>query len=127
MTDTKRRIALTRKVSLADLADDWNDCYAVVILASFDEVTEIGSKDFKDMKPIDIVSWELEVVARNFVSGKIMALGVDNTSELVDMTADDLRASTQLVDKLYSVIMGISLDPKGTSKTASSTSAPSNA
>lgn len=113
MADTARRVALTRKVSLADYADGWDDCYAIVTLAGFDEVSEAADNDYSKNTNLENVAYEIEVVKRHFVSGKIRVLGENGQPELVDMTSDDVRASIPIADKLYAVIMGLTLDPKG--------------
>ncbi len=122
-----RVVAATRKVSLADFADGWDECYAIVRLASFAEYTEIAAKDFKGMEQLAILAFEGDTVRSHFVTGKIMVLndaGTDQT--LAEMTADDIDAVPGMADYLYTVIMGMTLDPKALRKAAQDSSAPSN-
>lgn len=109
-----RRVAITRKVSLAEFADGWDDCFAIVTLADFSEMQEIAAKDFKSLTDIEAVGFEIEVVMKHFVSGKINVINDAGQAELVDMVAADVQAGPKIADRLYAVIMGVTLDPKGT-------------
>lgn len=123
MTDAPRRIAATRKVSLADFADDWQDCHAVVRLATLEEFRETTEKDFTALKTSEVIDYEVQFVKDHFVSGRLKELGGD---ELVDMLADDITAVPPLPDYLYTVILGLDIDPKGLRKAAQAMSMPSN-
>lgn len=126
MADTKRVIAATRRVSLGDFADGWDECYAVVRLASFAEYEDVSKTDFTGMNVADTLKHEIEFVKSHFVSGKILVLD-ETTSEssLQNMTKDDVDAIPSLPDYLYTVVMGMNLDPKALKREAQDTSAPS--
>lgn len=121
-----RRVAITKKVSLAEVADGWEECYAVVSLANFNDLTELDATDLDKMKTLDIVKFEIGVVEKHFVSGKILLTQPDGTVALADMLIDDIKSSPRLIDLLYSEIMGLTLDPKDTSKVATNNSAPTS-
>ncbi len=121
--DNKRVVAATRKVSLSEFADDWDDCYAVVRLASYGEYVEVANKDFTDIKQEDALKFEYDFVISHFVSGKILLLGSD---ELQDMAVDDIDAVPGMTDYLYRVSMGMTLDPKVSGKAAQDMSEPSS-
>lgn len=125
----KRTPAVLRKVSLADFSDGWDECYAVVRLASYQEFADFANEDLSSLNNIEKVGKEIEVVKRHFVSGKILVLEDGGSTTLEDMTSDDVAATPKLADYLFSIILGVDLDPKGSSKAAPSSSAsttPSN-
>lgn len=126
MTATKRRPAITRKVDLSDFSDDYQDCYAVVRLADFEEVSKINETDFTVMTNIDALRFGLQIVKQHFVSGKTRLITTDGVGELVDMEASDLGASTEMINSLYLTIMGVTLDPKATTTVATSNDEPTN-
>lgn len=124
MTDQPtRRVAATRKVSLADFNENWTDCYVVLLLADLQEFRDSIAKDWTGALQAEVLDFELDTVKQHFVAGKIRIVGSD---ELVDMEPGDVTAVPELPDYLYSVIMGIDLDPKDLRKAARSTSVPSN-
>lgn len=118
----ERRLANTRKVSLGTFADGWDECYAVVTLADFPTVSEVNGKDIAKMKGIEVLAFEIDVVKKNFISGKVLVLKDDGTSELADMIADDLDTFPNIADILYATVMGVALDPKDTPTAAPSKS-----
>lgn len=111
MTAAKRRIAITRKVSLADVADDWGDAYAVVTLALWHERSEIRGRETPKTDN-EATEFMRSIAKKHFVSGKIPILTDDGTVELSDMTAADLAESEEVISALYLTVMGVTLDPK---------------
>lgn len=127
MADDKRVVAATRKASLSDFADSWEDCYAIVRLASFAEYSDIATKDFKGMPTVEVLKFETDIVQAHFISGKIMVLSEAGTEQVLsDMQKGDIDAVPGMADYLYTVIMGMTLDPKALRKAAQDSSAPSN-
>lgn len=126
MTEVQRRIAITRKVSLADYADGWDDCYAIVTLADFHEKSETQSiKDkITAMTDIEATKFMLDVDMKHFVSGKIQVLDAADTPELVAMKAEDIATSERIISDLYLTIMGVTLDPKATQTTTDTSPTP---
>lgn len=107
-----RRIAITKKVSLASVSDGWDDCYAIIRPATQQDYLDFASSDPEKLAPADQVKLEVNFVKDHFVSGKINVLGAGNQPELVDMEPDDIAASIDLANKLFFEIMGIKYDPK---------------
>jgi hypothetical protein len=116
--------AITRRVDLSEFGDGMDGCYAVVRLRNYQDVQEVRKQDFTK-KDFDTIGYEIGVVKAHFVSGKILRFGSEGKPTLSDMTADDVDASPEIADKLYAVIMGINLDPKGSSTAAPSKGASS--
>lgn len=113
MADSNRHIAITKKVSLADLSEGWDDCYAIVRPATYREYREFADGKIEDLKPSEQLALEMDIVMNHFVSGKIMVLGDDGEAHLEDMNAEDVQESVPLANKLFFEILGIKLDPKG--------------
>lgn len=107
-----RRIAALKKVSLADFAEGWDDCYATVRLATLQDYREITTKDFTGAKNLEVVDYEVQVVKEHFVGGKIRVLNDQGEPELQDMQAEDVECLPGLADHLYIAVLGLNLDPK---------------
>jgi len=99
-------------------------CYAIVRLRSYQDVLEVRKQDFTK-EGFDTIGYEIGVVKDHFVAGKILKFNAEGKPALADMTSDDVDASPEIADKLYAVIMGITLDPKGLSTAAPSKGASS--
>ena len=104
-----RRITITKKVSLAGLADGWDDCYAIVTPADYRTYDELSQLDTSKLTKAEDIKYQMQVVKNHFVEGKIKVWGSD---ELVDMKDDDAEASVDFANLLYIEIMGMKLDPK---------------
>jgi hypothetical protein len=113
MTAPKRRLALTKRVSLANLSEGWDECYAIIRPATYQEYQEFLALDVADMTPADQMKVEIEMVTEHFVSGKILILDAEGESQLEDMKPEDIRASLPLANTLFFEILGVKLDPKG--------------
>lgn len=112
MADQKRRIALTKKISLADLSDGWQDCYAVIRPASYQDYRDFAANDVQAMTNTDQIKLQMDFVKTHFVGGKVMTFADDGSQVLSDMQAADIEESTELSNKLFFEIMGIKIDPK---------------
>lgn len=119
MTQATRKLALVKRVGLADLSEGWEDCYALVRPATYHEYLDFMALDLKDKKPQEKMEAEFDVVTSHFVSGKVKVY-VEGSVEphLVDMTAEDIKVSIPLANKLFSEILGFKLDPKDSDKAA---------
>ena len=115
-----RRLALTKKVSLADLADNWDDCFAIVRLATFAEFVEYSNQKPKKAASVtEKLEPIFKVVETHLVGGKIKVFVEGNDDpQLLDITAEDVRSSLPMANKLAAVILGIKLDPKDSPKAA---------
>lgn len=118
-----RVVAATRKVTLSAFADGWDDCYAVVRLASYQEFVDVANTDFKVMTQQEALKFEADFVKTHFVSGELLLLGSEG---LQKMTAADIDAVPGMTDYLYRVSMGMNLDPKASGEAAPDESEPSN-
>lgn len=117
-----RRLAITKRVSLADVADGWtDDCFAVVTPASYAEYIDFGKLSDAGKTNAELLQYQLKFVKDHFVSGKANFLDDDGKTILDSLTAEDIDASKELADKLFAEMVGVSLDPKALA-TATATS-----
>lgn len=126
MGDASRRITVTKRVSLAQFGEGWDDCYAIVTPANYATYDAISKADIEKMTNAERIMFEMDTVKRHFVSGKIKALNDKGTFELTDMLPGDIEASLELTEALYIAIMGLQLDPKGSSGEAPTGQPPAN-
>lgn len=110
----RRRLAITKRVSLTGISEGWQDCYADVMPVTWQEFSDFGNADYSTMTLADQIKYAMDFVAAHFVSGKVMVHG----EGLVDMTKDDIYASTDLSDLLFQEIVGLKLDPKASETAA---------
>lgn len=113
MTAPKRRLALTKRVSLATLSEGWDECYAIVRPATYQEYQDFLAFNVADMTPAEQMKVEIDMVTEHFVSGKIVIFDAEWDTQLVDMRAEDIKASLPLANSLFFEILGVKLDPKG--------------
>ena len=107
-----RTVALTKKISLAEFSEDWEDCYVIVRPATKAEALEFSKTDVKNMTPEQQLAKQMKIIDDHFVSGKLKILGGSGTPELVDMEASDVEASMPMANKIFFDILGVTLDPK---------------
>ena len=127
MAEQKRRLAVTKKVSLSDIAEGWDDCYAIVTKADYATFQLMRNTEVETMSQSEQMKLELQVITDHFVAGKVRILGQSGESVLADMELSDVEGSIELINKLYLEIMGVTLDPKdlSTLMTTSPTNDPS--
>jgi hypothetical protein len=124
-----RQIALTKRVSLAEFSEGWEDCYVLVRPASYKEALEFGALDLKSLTQAEQLEIEMDFIITHFVSGKIQVFDdgeVKSGTTLTSMEADDVKASVPMANKIFFEILGIAPDPKGTATVATSKSEPSS-
>jgi hypothetical protein len=110
------RVAILKKVSLAGLAEGWDDqCFVVVRPASYKQFKEYIAAKPEDMDEAQGIELITHMVSEQFVSGKIMVLNADNQPELGDATKEDIEnLSVEMLNALFTGIMGVNYDPKAT-------------
>lgn len=111
-----QQLALTKKVNLSDVADGWDNCYAVVRLATRDESTEALGTKVQKMKQADAEVFELGFIKDHFISGKVLVFTDEKKMELADMEADHFDTSWKLANLVYYEILGIAASPKVSQK-----------
>jgi hypothetical protein len=111
-----RTIALTKRISLSEFSEDWDDCYVLVRPATYQEALEFQEKDLKKLTTKEVLEIQRSMIKDHFVSGKVKVQSPTGV-ELVDMTAEDLDTSIAMSNHVFLQILGLDLDPKGT-KTA---------
>lgn len=112
-----RRVGAVKKLSLASLADGWDDCYVVVTLMTKANAIEWGDLKPQEMTETEALEAETKIAKEHFVSGKIMILNDSLESELQDMQADDIEGVAGMADLIVMGILGVAPDPKGISTT----------
>jgi hypothetical protein len=120
MSDPKgdRVVAITKKISLAEFSDGWDDCYVLVRPATKAEVMGFAKLDVKAMTEEQQLAEQMKIIRDHFVSGKIKVLNAVGEAELVDMVPDDVEASMPMANKVFFDILGVVLDPKDSLKAA---------
>lgn len=117
-----RRLAITKRVDLSDLAEGWDGCYALVAPASYDEATELAETDIATLTQAQVSAINFKFAKDHFVSGKVMVLNDDNQPELGEMQVDDIGISAELINRINNAVLGATPDPKA-STTATESSA----
>lgn len=120
MAEASKRLVGVKRVSLEGLAEGWgSECYALYMPATYQDNLALQDLDPTTMSQKQQVEYQLELVRRKFVSGKIQAYNLDTGElELADMTADDAVATVGIADAIYGAIIGFELDPKDIRKEA---------
>lgn len=137
---SERHLGLTKKVSMADIGEGWDECYAIVRLAEFEEQVEFSELGIDKLTKAEANRAEMDFVRDHFIRGEIMILDEDNEPCAAPMVPDDVSRNLEIADKLFFAILGIKLDPKdlgteapskteptessSTTKTTSSTASP---
>lgn len=114
------RVAIIKRVSLADMASDWGeDCYIDIRPASYTEFAEYSKKDVEKMSEIDGMALVVEVIQQSFIGGRIRVLE-GKQIVVADAAEDDIPDLTiDMLNKLFSEIMGMKYDPKAQPPAAS--------
>lgn len=98
---SKPRFQITAKYSLADLGDDWKNCYVEYRQLTYDDIEKLEGVDERSAKAV------IKFVQDIFVSGKVPVNG-----QVVDMQKEDVRHLPIIV--LAKIIEEASgTDPKG--------------
>ncbi|RAN78018.1 hypothetical protein B5P43_18475 [Bacillus sp. SRB_336] len=99
-------------MSLAGVADGWDDCFAIVSLGTYDEGRDTNQLLASNASDEDGYKFQTDIVTKHFVSGKVLTVLEDGTEGLGDLTIEDAVAYTQISNKLFSAIVGMAPDPK---------------
>lgn len=125
-TTTKRRLGILKRVSLADLAEGWGECYINVTPATLAEMRMLKDSDPENMTDDQGLDMMLSLIKEHFVGGKLMVVGDDN--ETLTMTAaevDDIDSfSVEMNNTLFEAILGKKFDPKATAPKTDSPTRP---
>lgn len=123
----KKRYAAVKKVNLEGFSEEWDaSCYAYVAPATYDDNQALADKAFAAKSDADKLQHQKDFVKSHFISGRIKIFDGDS---FVDdaMTVDDVFASVEITDYLYSEMMGLGIDPKDIRKVAMPDTLPTNA
>lgn len=115
-----RRLAITKRISLEGIAEGWgSECYALVTPATYAEYIEFAGLNDQGKTNAELLQFQLDFVKKHLVSGKVNVLNDADESVLDDIQPEDIDASKDLADKLFTEIVGVNLDPKASSTTES--------
>jgi hypothetical protein len=118
-----RRLAITKRVSLEGIAEGWgSECYALVTPASYAEYIEFAGLSDAGKTNAELLQFQLDFVKKHLAGGKVNVLNDKGETVLDNIESEDIDASKDLADKLFTEIVGVNLDPKASS-TVSETSA----
>lgn len=108
-----RRLAITKKVSLAGIGEGWGDeCYAVIALASNREQFEIADTDTATLTNRQSIDIQATFVKDHFIRGEVKVFGSDGSLKVVGMTSDDVEDNTEIASRLFLACVGSDIDPK---------------
>jgi len=105
-------IALHKRVSLAGIADGWDDCFAIVSLGTYEEGKATNELLGSQATDEEGYKFQTDLVTKHFVSGKVLTVLDDGTEGLGDLTVEDATTYTPISNRLFSAIVGIAPDPK---------------
>lgn len=115
-----RRLAITKRVSLAEVSEGWEDsCYAVVTLATNREQFAITETDTSKLNNRESIELQAKFVREHFVRGEVLALDEDGEPSLVPMAPEDIEDNTEIANRLFLACVGADTDPKDTPPAAS--------
>lgn len=118
-----RRLAITKRISLEGIAEGWgSECYALVSPASYGEYIEFAGLSDEGKTNAELLQFQLDFVKKHLVSGKVNILNDDDVPVLDKLLPEDIDASKDLADKLFTEIVGVNLDPKASSTTTETSS-----
>lgn len=107
-----KRLANTKRVNLEDVVAGWgDDCYALVVPASYPDTIELNDMASKKDN-VALILWQIDFVKKHLVSGKVMVMNDDETVELGDLVPEYVDIDRNLGDVLFNEIMGVAADPK---------------
>lgn len=117
-----RPLSARKRVGLEGIEDNWtSECYADIRPATYDEYLEWKSLNIKDKTEAEWAKYEIDFVKKHLIGGKVFVLNDQNEDELDDLVSEHIEASRALADRLFLSIVGVIVDPKGSS-TATETS-----
>jgi hypothetical protein len=109
-----RTIAILKKISLAGLADNWDEnSFIIAKPVSYKDYQEYTDLDVKAMDEKAGVKLMIDMVKSHFVSGKLPILADSGEVTIEDAEKDDIEnLGVEMLSKLFSEIMGVNYDPK---------------
>ncbi|MGO4470333.1 hypothetical protein AB4Y95_00140 [Arthrobacter sp. M-10] len=121
-------IALHKRVSLAGIADGWDECFAVVSLATYEEGRAANDLFGSKVADDEGYKFQTDLVTKHFVSGKVLTVLDDGTEGIGDLTVEDATTYIPISNRLFFEILGIAPDPKdlSTPTVTSATNQPSD-
>lgn len=114
-------LAITKKVSLSDIGEGWDDCYAIVRQATREDSADALSPKTRKLNKEDAEAFELNFIKEHFMSGKVLVFMPDKTMQLADMQPEHIDTSWKLANKLYYEVLGLTYSPKVSQKEAPNT------
>lgn len=112
MPKSNRTLAISKRVSLADISDGWDECYAIVRAATRAEFKQMTDESIFQMTNNEQADWQCQFVKDHLVSGKVLVADEEGNQVLDDLTPEDIDAVMALANRLYFEIMGLKYDPK---------------
>lgn len=112
----ERRLAITKRMSLADVAEDWtSECYALYRPATYKDMLEVKSLNPDSLDESAGIDFMLEFASRHIVGGKVMVLNDDDMLQVAEMQPSDVELlPPEVVNSLFADMTGAKLDPKDT-------------
>lgn len=102
-----RRLGITKRISLSDLADGWDDCYVLVKPLTYQMLAQLTSLDTNEISEAEAIAETTRLVKENVVGGKVMVLGDDDTLQSANFETDDVDSmSVDMVNHIMAEMSG---------------------
>lgn len=125
---SERKVAILKKISLEGLADGWgSDCFIVVQPASYKQFKEYTQTDVEKLDEAAGIDLITKMIKEQYVSGQIMIIGDDGKPVNAPAEVDDIDSlGVEMLNTIFTGIMGVNYDPKATQTAATDKTLSSN-
>ena len=114
MTQTKRRLLITRRFPLADVGPGWENTYIDYLPMSIEDLAQLREiRD--DIGEVEALRMITAGIRKRFVRGVVVVIndaGGSNETAMVEEDIDTLPVDVQ--KSIFVAMQGIEADPKGT-------------
>lgn len=106
------RLAITKRYSLANVGEGWQDCYLIYRPASFADMQELWNID-PNISDDEAFTFQCDFVSKHIVSGKVLVVDEDgNTSEDSIKPGETQDFPKRVFNDIFRTITGAIDDPK---------------
>lgn len=125
---SERRVAILKKISLEGLADGWGaDCFVMVQPASYKQFKEYTATDVEKLDEAQGIDLITKMIKAQYVSGQIMIIGDNGKPVNAPAEVGDIDSlGVEMLNTIFTGIMGVNYDPKAMPTAANASSPSSN-
>lgn len=126
MANEQRTLSISRKFSLKDVSEGWDDCYVLYRPCTPRELFAVKNTELSLNDQEASIKHIIDFLSNHFVAGQVLLTNPDGKQTLGAMQRSDLdRLPDQVMSDLYLDVIGVSLDPKDTLTAPQASSEPS--